>query len=98
MVDIAAENELVVLSDEIYDRIVYDVPFESTAHTVKDYPVIGLNGFSKVYLATGWRLGYSYFHDFEGKLDALKDSIKKETRIRLCANTPVQKAGVAALD
>ena len=98
MVDIAAENELVVLSDEIYDRIVYDVPFESTAHTVKDYPVIGLNGFSKVYLATGWRLGYSYFHDFEGKLDALKDSIKKETRIRLCANTPVQKAGVAALE
>ncbi len=98
MVDIAAENELVVLSDEIYDRIVYDVPFESTAHIVKDYPVIGLNGFSKVYLATGWRLGYSYFHDPEGKLDALKDSVKKETRIRLCANTPVQKACVAALE
>lgn len=98
MVDVAAENELFVLSDEIYDRIVYDAPFESTAHIVKDYPVIGLNGFSKVYLATGWRLGYSYFHDPEGKLDALKESVKKETRIRLCANTPVQKACVAALE
>jgi aspartate/methionine/tyrosine aminotransferase len=47
---------------------------------------------------TGWRLGYLYFHDSEGRLEELKQCVEKETRIRLCANTPVQKAGVAALN
>jgi aspartate/methionine/tyrosine aminotransferase len=56
-----------------------------------------MNGFSKTYLMTGWRLGYMYFHDPEGKLSELKECIEKETRVRLSANTPVQKAGVAAL-
>ncbi len=98
IVDLAAENDLVILSDEIYDRIVYEGEFVSTARAAKDSPVIGLNGFSKAYLATGWRLGYFYFHDPDGKLEMLKESVKKESRIRLCTNTPVQKAGVAALN
>jgi alanine-synthesizing transaminase len=98
IVDLAAENNLAVLSDEIYDRIVYEEQFVSTSRVAGDYPIIGLNGFSKTYLATGWRLGYFYFHDPEGKLDSLKEGVKKESRIRLCTNTPVQKAGVAALD
>jgi aspartate/methionine/tyrosine aminotransferase len=38
-----------------------------------------------------------YFHDPEGKLAELKECVAKETRIRLSANTPVQKAGAAAL-
>lgn len=98
IVDLAAENDLLVLSDEIYDRIVYEEQFISTASIAKDFPVVGLNGFSKAYLATGWRLGYFYFHDPEGRLEMLKESVKKESRIRLCTNTPVQKAGVAALN
>lgn len=98
IVDVAAENDLVVLSDEIYDRIVYEEGFVSTACIEKSFPVVGLNGFSKTYLATGWRLGYLYLHDPEGELEALKEAVKKETRIRLCANTPIQKAGVAALN
>jgi alanine-synthesizing transaminase len=98
IVDLAAEHNLVILSDEIYDRIVYGEKFVSTARIAKDYPVIGLNGFSKAYLATGWRLGYFYLHDPTEKLSALKESVRKESRIRLCTNTPVQKAGIAALD
>ena len=98
IVDLAAENDLLVLSDEIYDRIVYEDRFVSTAYIAKDFPVVGLNGFSKAYLATGWRLGYFYFHDPERKLKALEESVKKESRIRLCTNTPIQKAGVAALN
>lgn len=98
IVDLAAENDLLVLSDEIYDRIVYEDRFVSTACIAKDFPVVGLNGFSKAYLATGWRLGYFYFHDPERKLEALEESAKKESRIRLCTNTPIQKAGVAALN
>ncbi|MDH5634414.1 MAG: aminotransferase class I/II-fold pyridoxal phosphate-dependent enzyme, partial [Candidatus Bathyarchaeota archaeon] len=53
IVDLAAENNLVILSDEIYDRIVYEEQFVSTSRVAGDYPIIGLNGFSKTYLATG---------------------------------------------
>jgi len=98
IVDLAGEYDVPVLSDEIYDQITYGKKFVSTAALAKDVPVIGLNGFSKAYLMTGWRLGYLYFHDKKERLEELKHGIEKETRIRLCANTPVQKAGVAALN
>jgi len=98
IIDLAAEYDLLLLSDEIYDQIVYDARFTSTASIAKNFPIVGLNGFSKTYLATGWRLGYVYFYDPEKKLEKLKESVNKETRIRLCSNTPVQRAGVAALN
>ena len=98
MLDLAGEYGIPVLSDEIYDRIVYEKKFVSTASLAKDVPVVGLNGFSKVYLMTGWRLGYMYFSDSENRLEELKQCITKEARIRLCTNTPVQKAGVVALN
>jgi alanine-synthesizing transaminase len=98
IIDLAAEHDLLVLSDEIYDQITYTEKFVSTAHIAKDVPVVGLNGFSKVHLMTGWRLGYLYFHDPRNQLSELKQCVEKEARIRICANTPVQKAGVAALN
>jgi aspartate/methionine/tyrosine aminotransferase len=98
IIDLAGEHDLPLLSDEIYDQITYEKRFVSTAHLAKDVPVVGLNGFSKAYLMTGWRLGYMYFHDQNDELQELKQCIEKEARIRLCANTPVQKAGVAALN
>lgn len=98
IVDIAGEHDLPILSDEIYDQIVFEKKLTSTARLAKDVPVIGLNGFSKAYLMTGWRLGYVYFHSQGNQLEEVKQGIEKEARIRLCANTPVQKAGVAALN
>jgi len=97
IVDLAGEHNLLLISDEIYDRIVYKEGFVSAAHVARDVPVVGMNGFSKTYLMTGWRLGYMYFYDSEGRLSELKECVAKETRVRLCANTPVQKAGVTAL-
>ena len=98
ILDIAGEHNLTLISDEIYDQIRYVEEFVSTSKLAKDVPVVGLNGFSKVYLMTGWRLGYVYFHDQNDELKNLKEAIEKETRIRICANTPVQMAGVAALN
>lgn len=98
ILDLSAEHEITVLSDEIYDQIVFGKKFVSTAHLTKDVPIVGLNGFSKAYLMTGWRLGYLYFYNPQGRLKQLKDCVEKEARIRLCANTPVQEAGVAALN
>ncbi|MCJ7470791.1 aminotransferase class I/II-fold pyridoxal phosphate-dependent enzyme, partial [Candidatus Bathyarchaeota archaeon] len=98
IIDIAGEHDLPLLSDEIYDQIVFEKKLVSTAYLANDVPVIGLNGFSKAYLMTGWRLGYVYFCSKNNELQELKQGIEKEARIRLCANTPVQKAGVAALN
>ncbi len=97
ILDVAGEHDLLILSDEIYDQIRFTEDFASTAHLAKDLPVVGLNGFSKVYLMTGLRLGYLYFYEQNNELQELKDSIEKEQRIRICANTPVQLAGIAAL-
>ncbi len=98
MLDVAAEHKLLVLSDEIYDQITYTDDFVSTASIAKDVPVLGFNGFSKAYQMTGLRLGYLYFKGQNGELDELRQGIEKECRIRLCANTPVQQAGTAALN
>lgn len=98
IIDVAGEHNLPILSDEIYDQLTYEKPFVSTSYLSKDVPVVGLNGFSKVYQMTGWRLGYMYFKG-EGKvLDDLRLGVEKQCRIRLCANTPVQIAGAAALN
>ena len=97
VLDLAGEYGLPVASDEIYDRIVYEGSFRSTASLSRDVPVLGLNGFSKVYLMTGWRLGYLYFWDPEGALTELREAVAKLARVRICPSTPAQLAGVAAL-
>jgi len=97
IIDIAGEHKLLVVSDEIYDRFTYEKPFVSTSTVASDVPVVGLNGFSKVYCMTGWRLGYLYFYDPEDKLTELKEGIRKQATMRLCASTPIQKAAIAAL-
>ncbi|ANF22983.1 pyridoxal phosphate-dependent aminotransferase [Thermococcus piezophilus] len=97
ILDIACEHGLFVISDEIYDLMTYDGEHVSPASITKDVPVIVMNGLSKVYFSTGWRLGYMYYVDPEGKLDELREAIDKMARIRLCPNTPAQKAAIAGL-
>ena len=98
ILDIAGEHDLLVITDEIYDQLIYEKEFVSAAYLSKDVPVVGLNGFSKVYQMTGLRLGYMYFKGKGKQLDALKEGVEKECRIRICANTPVQIAATAALN
>jgi alanine-synthesizing transaminase len=97
VIDIAGEHNLPIISDEIYEQIVYEKPFACTATLSKDVPVIGLNGFSKAHLATGWRLGYMYYHDPENKLNDLKEGIAKLARARLSASSTAQYAAVEIL-
>jgi len=88
--DVAAEHDLPVISDEIYDRMTYEGEHTGMAGLVDDVPLIVLNGFSKVYLATGWRLGYTYFQDPHDDLEAVRTGFEKMGRVRLCPNTPAQ--------
>ncbi len=92
--DLAAEHDLLVLSDEVYGEIVYD-GVELRSMGSFDYVkenVILINGFSKAYAMTGWRLGYAVAN--ETIIDAMK-RIQQTTTT--CPASFVQKAGIAAL-
>ncbi len=98
VLDIAAEHGIPVISDEIYDRIILEGEYHHPYRYVgEDVLYIGLNGFSKQYLMTGWRLGYLYVSGPEGDVDAFMEAIAKQARNRLCPSTPAQYGGVAAL-
>jgi len=96
IINIAGENQIPIISDEIYDDMVFDQKQYSTATLAKDVPVVTLNGFSKVYLVPGWRLGYIMFHH-SGELDEIQDAFMRMARSRLCASSVCQKACIAAL-
>lgn len=94
--DVAAEFELPIISDEIYDKIT-EVPFFSNSRLPSDVSRIILNGFSKVNLMPGWRVGYGYFMDESGMLDQIFDGLMKQCRARICPNVPCQWAAQASL-
>jgi len=83
-----------IMSDEIYDRMLYD---DEQHISLLSYPdirdrLILLNGWSKTYAMTGWRLGYSVWPE------ALFDAVRKlAVNAWSCVNTPSQHAALAAL-
>ena len=94
LTEIAAKNDVTVLTDEIYEKFCYDGECTSIARYYEN--VLLLRGFSKPYAMTGWRLGYA------AAGESLKDVIEEMTKIQqytfVCAPTPFQKAAMAALD
>jgi alanine-synthesizing transaminase len=97
LIDIATEHNLYVICDEIYDNIVFDEQFTSIGRVASDAPVVLLNGFSKVYLMTGWRCGYICLNSDSRKLDGLRENLPKLARVRISSNLPVQIAAIQAL-
>jgi len=96
-VNLAGERNILLVSDEIYDELTYEEPFYSPTMLAKDVPMVILNGFSKVFLMTGWRLGYTVFVNPAGKLDEVEDAFLRQARVRISANYPCQRAAIAAL-
>jgi aspartate/methionine/tyrosine aminotransferase len=96
IIDIAGENKIPIISDEIYDDMTFDEKQLATSTIAKDVPVITFNGFSKVYLVPGWRMGYSLFYH-NGELDEIQDAFMRIARSRLCANSVCQRACIQAL-
>lgn len=93
---IAAEHDIVLLSDEIYDAMVYEDLHYSSLR-LKDAPVIVINGISKAYLATGWRVGWMIFKDDDENIAKIKEACLKQARLRISANTVTQKAAAVGL-
>lgn len=97
LLDIARRKGLVVLSDEIYDKLVYDKPHVSTASLASDVPIITFNGLSKAYLACGWRMGWLVFCNSH-LMPELKAAVARLADARLCSPAPPQYAIAPALN
>ena len=96
LVNIADQNGLYIICDEIYDQITFDEKFVGIGKVAGDSPVIILNGFSKVHLMSGWRAGYVALNQ-SPKLDALNEHLPKLARVRIATNLPVQYAALESL-
>ena len=96
LVDIANQYNLYIICDEIYDQIIFDEKFVGIGKVAGDSPVIILNGFSKVHLMSGWRIGYIAFNQ-SSKLDALRENLPKLARVRIATSLPVQHAALESL-
>jgi aspartate aminotransferase len=91
--DLAVEHDITVISDEIYEQITYGCEATSlgTLSGMEDRTVT-INGFSKAYSMTGWRLGYLAAPD-----DLIDQAGKLQSHSVSCATNFVQHAGVEAL-
>lgn len=98
ILQIAREHELVVFSDEIYDRLVMDGEQHiSTASLAEDLVVVTMNGLSKSHCLCGYRCGWMVLSGPENSLVNYRKGIIQLTSLRLCANTLPQLAIPAAL-
>ncbi len=98
LADIAREHDLVVLSDEIYDKILYDdavhVPF---ARIAPDIFTLTFNGLSKAYRVAGFRSGWMLVTGPKRHAASYLEGITILANMRLCANVPAQHAVQIAL-
>jgi len=90
--DVARANDLLVISDEIYEQFVYDEPYHSLCELCPERLIL-LGGFSKTYGMPGWRMGYA-----TGPAEILEKMMILQQFSFVCAPSFAQKAVLTALD
>ena len=99
VIKIAWEHNLILLSDEIYDRLLMDdVEYTSVAALAPDLPVITYNGLSKSHIICGFRCGWMCISGPESFTRPTIDAIQKLAAMRLCGNALTQLVIPAALE
>lgn len=93
LAQIAVERDLLVISDEVYDQMVFSGEFQSisTRPGMAERTVV-IKSFSKTYAMTGWRIGYSY-----GPTWIIEQMLKVVNYATACASSVGQRAALAAL-
>ena len=91
LLNFAVKHNLWIISDEVYDRIIYDGEHVSFIGTDYDR-VLLINSFSKTFAMTGWRIGYV----LSPNLDAMTQVIKLQYYLAACSNDGMQYAVLAA--
>ena len=94
LADFAKKHDLIVVSDEIYEKLVYGGAKHVSIASLPGMKerTITLNGFSKCYSMTGWRLGYA-----AAPVEFIKGLVRVHQYINTCASSFVQDAGIVAL-
>ena len=93
LIDIAREHKLLLLSDEIYEKILYDgISHTSIASLCDDVPMITFNGLAKTYRAAGLRMGWMVLSGKTSAMDDLSKGLDILSSMRLCANVHAQYA------
>lgn len=96
--NIAREHELMVLSDEIYDRVLYDnATHISMAEVAPDLVCVTFNGLSKAYRVCGYRAGWMVITGPRRRATGFIEGLDLLSGTRLCANVPGQHAIQVAL-
>ena len=91
--DIAAKHDLYIISDEIYDRLIYGIEHTCVPALQGAYArTIYLNGFSKAYAMTGWRIGYA-----AGSAEVIDGMMKIHQYTMMCAPITAQMAAIEAV-
>lgn len=98
IVEVARQNQLIILSDEIYDRLVMDgEEHVSIASLAPDLFCITLNGLSKSHMIAGWRIGWMSISGNKRLGKGLVEGINMMSNMRLCSNVPAQSIVQTAL-
>ncbi len=95
LADVVAKNDILVISDEIYEKLVFGVPFASIATArpeLKDRTIV-VNGASKAYSMTGWRIGYA-----AGPKEIMAAVGRMQSQSTSNATSIAQYATIAALE
>jgi alanine-synthesizing transaminase len=93
---VARKHRLLVLADEIYDRLLYGGEHVPMGTLAADVPLVMLNGLSKAYLCPGWRVGWLAFVN-PNLTRELASAVQRLADARLCGPAPVQHAVGPAL-
>ncbi|AQT81150.1 aminotransferase [Mycolicibacterium litorale] len=93
ILDVAREHNLIVFSDEIYDKILYDaVTHTTTASLAPDLLCLTVNGLSKAYRCAGFRAGWLTVSGPTNHATGYLDGLTILAGLRRCANVPAQQA------
>jgi alanine-synthesizing transaminase len=99
IVDLAKAHNLLLMSDEIYDKLLLDNDeLVSLASRAGTHPCVTFGGIAKCYLGPGLRVGWGIVSGNPDWVDEYSDAIGRLERARLCASHPAQAAVAAALD
>ena len=99
LLDLARRHRLLVLTDEIYDQIVYDgAVHHCAASLAPDIPVFSLGGMSKTYRLAGFRSGWLVVCGPKAPIAEYLEGLELLANMRMCPNVPAQHAIPAALD
>lgn len=98
LIKLAREHNLVIFSDEIYDKLLFDGgEHTATASLDSEAPIVTFGGISKNYLGPGLRIGWGIVSGIREQLSPFIEGVNRLLRARLCANHPLQYAIKPAL-